>query len=178
MVCHRCIMTVENILQKLDVAYSDIQLGEVRLKEAVDSKTIEDLRTEFEKVGFELIEDRDRRFINKIKSVLIEEVYSDDPATTKLSAILTGKLNYDYSHISHIFKENEGQSIQKFYNALRIERIKELLEYDETDISLIADKMGYSTAAYLSTSFKKATGYTPSEYKNRRMKTRGSIDSV
>ena len=116
--------------------------------------------------------------INKIKSLIIEKVYSEDASVEKLSGLLTSGLNYDYSLITHVFTESEGQSIQKFYNAVRIERVKELLHYDDWSIAMIADNLGYSTPAYLSTSFKNATGLTPSEYKKLHSKDRKSLDSI
>ncbi|WP_089666426.1 AraC family transcriptional regulator [Gramella sp. MAR_2010_147] len=177
-VCQRCIITVGDILDNLAIPYTEINLGEAILKRDLSISEKNKLGKEFEKVGFEIIQDRNERLINTIKSFLIEEVYSNDPSNEKLSSILTRELNYDYSHITHIFSESEGQSIQKFYNAIRIERVKELLNYDENSIAMIADTLGYSTPAYLSTSFKKATGFTPSEYKNMQIKDRINLDSV
>ncbi|MCB7481494.1 helix-turn-helix domain-containing protein [Christiangramia sediminis] len=177
-VCQRCIMTVEDILQDLEIPYSGVKLGEAFLDRELNSIERHQLEKRFEKVGFEIIQDRNERLINTIKSVIIEEVYSNDTSNQKLSSILTKELNFDYSHITHLFSESEGQSIQKFYSAVRIERVKELLNYDEWSIAMIADNLGYSTPAYLSTSFKKATGLTPSEYKNMQMKDRKSLDSV
>lgn len=177
-VCGRCIMTVKNIFQELGIPYSAVRLGEAFLDRELTSIENHQLQKRFEKVGFEIIQDRNERLINSIKSIIIEQVYSNDISNQKLSSILTKELNYDYSHITHLFSESEGQSIQKFYSAIRIERVKELLNYDEFSIAMIADNLGYSTPAYLSTSFKKATGFTPSEYKNLRIEDRISLDSV
>ena len=171
-------MTVKDILQKLEIPYSEVSLGEAVLNREPGNIERHQLQKEFEKVGFEIIQNRNEKLINSIKSLIIEEVYSNDPSNQKLSTILTRELNFDYSHITHVFTEHEGQSIQKFYNAVRIERAKELLNYDENSIALIADNLGYSTAAYLSTSFKKATGHTPSEYKNLHLKDRNNLDAV
>lgn len=176
--CQRCIMTVKDIFQKLDIPYAEVRLGEAVLNRELENIERHELQKEFEKVGFEIIQNRNEKLINRIKSLIIEEVYSDDPSSQKLSTILTSELNFDYSHITHVFTGQEGQSIQKFYNAVRIERVKELLNYDENSIALIADNLGYSTPAYLSTSFKKATGYTPSEYKSLNLKDRNSLDAV
>ena len=178
MVCQRCIMTVKGMLDELEIPYVKVDLGEAILKKELSRAEKENLEKEFSKVGFEIIQDRDERLINKIKSLIIDEVYSEDTLNTRLSTILTSKLNYDYSHITHVFTEFEGQSIQKYYNAVRIERAKELLGYDELGIAEIADRLGYSTPAYLSTSFKKATGYTPSEYRGLDLQDRQSLDSV
>lgn len=177
-VCQRCIISVENILKKLDIPYAAVNLGEASLKRQLSALEKNKLQEEFSKIGFEIIQERNEKIINAIKSAIIEEVYSNNLGAKKLSEILSGKMHYDYSHITNLFTKQEGQSIQKFYNAVKIERIKELLAYDEISMNLIADKLGYSTPAYLSTSFKKATGVTPSEYKNRQLKSRKSLDSV
>lgn len=177
-VCQRCIMTIETILERLNIPFHEVKLGEATLQRKLKVSEVELLEKEFEKVGFEIVQTRDERMINKIKSIIIEEVYSDEAGSAKLSEILASRLNYDYSHITHIFSEKEGQSIQKFYNAVRIERSKELIDNAELSLAEISDRLGYSTPAYLSTSFKKATGYTPSEYKNLNLQDRKNLDSV
>lgn len=171
-------MTVTEILNRLEIPYKKVDLGEAILKRPLIDPEKKVVQKEFEKVGFEMIMDRDERLINDIKSLIIEDVYSSKISNQKLSSLLTSQLHFDYSHITHIFTESEGQSIQKYYNAIRIERAKELLDYDELGIAEIADHLGYSTPAYLSTSFKKATGYTPSEYRQLDQKNRKSLDSV
>ena len=171
-------MTVSEILERLDIPFDEVLLGEVILKKPLKIDKLKILEKEFDKVGFEIIMDRDLRLVNSIKSTIIEEVYSDKLSNTKLSTLLASKLNFDYSHITHQFSESEGQSIQKYYNAVRIERAKELLDYDELGIAEIADLLGYSTPAYLSTSFKNATGLTPSEYRLMEGKNRKNLDSV
>ena len=177
-VCQRCIISVRNTLEKLDIPYHEVILGEAVLKRELSGEEKVKLKLEFNKVGFEIIQQRHEKIINTVKSAIIEEVYSDDASENKLSEILSDKVHYDYSYLTHLFKDQEGQSIQKFYNAVKIERIKELLTYDELSMTIIADKLGYSTPAYLSTSFKKATGFTPSEYKNNLSASRRSLDSV
>lgn len=177
MVCQRCIMTVKEILSRNEVAYKRVDLGEVELERPLSLKQTEKLKKELPEVGFDLILERNERLISRVKAVIIEEIYSEDLSNKKLSEILSEKLHYDYSHITHLFSESEGKSIKKFYNEMRIERVKELIEYDELSLSMIADKMGYSTAAYLSTSFKKHTGYSPSEYKSLKSGHRSSLDT-
>ena len=135
-------MTVSEILERLDISFDEVLLGEVILKKPLEVDKFEILEREFEKVGFEIIMDRDQRLVNSIKSTIIEEVYSAKLSKTKLSTLLASKLNFDYSHITHQFSESEGQSIQKYYNAVRIERAKELLDYDELGIAEIADRLG------------------------------------
>ena len=171
-------MTVENILRDMKIPFSKVSLGEALLDRELSIIENHQFQKRLEKVGFEIIQDRNDRLINSIKSVIIEEIHSENPSNQKLSTVLTRQLNYDYSHITHLFSEREGQSIQKFYSAVRIERVKELLNYDEWSIAIIADHLGYSTPAYLSTSFKKATGFTPSEYKTMKIEDRRNLDSL
>ncbi|QYA25312.1 helix-turn-helix transcriptional regulator [Gramella sp. MT6] len=177
-VCQRCIMTVEEILNRMNIPFKEVRLGEAILARDLDKREKIALDKEFEKVGFEIIQDRNEKLINNIKSLIFEKVYSEEVTIEKLSGLLTSELNYDYSHITHVFTESEGQSIQKFYNAVRIERVKELLNYDDWSIAMIADNLGYSTPAYLSTSFKNATGLTPSEYKKMHASDRKTLDSI
>ena len=177
-VCRRCIIAVEQILNKLDIPFKEVSLGQAVLLRDLQTNETQALQAEFEKVGFEIIQDRNEKLINNIKSLIIEKVYAEEVTIEKLSGLLTSELNYDYGHITHLFTESEGQSIQKFYNAVRIERVKELLNYDDWTIAMIADNLGYSTPAYLSTSFKNATGLTPSEYKKMRSGDRKTLDSI
>lgn len=178
MVCHRCILSVEAILRAMKVPYQEVSLGEVMLDRELTPEESIFLEKELSAIGFELIQEKQQRLINQIKSIIIEEVYAEMPSNLKLSEILSERLHYDYSHITHLFSEVEGKSIQSFYNLIRIERAKELLEYDEYNIAEIADILGFSTPAYLSTSFKKVTGYTPSKYKQLRDRNRNTLDSI
>lgn len=177
-VCQRCITAVRKIFERLDIPFNEVLLGEVILKEPIEAEKLKLLEIELENVGFEIIMDRDQKLVNSIKSIIIKEVYSANLSNTKLSQLLASRLNFDYSHITHQFTESEGQSIQRYYNAVRIERAKELLDYDELGIAEIADQLGYSTPAYLSTSFKSATGLTPSAYRKRDHRDRKTLDSV
>ena len=176
-VCGRCIATVEDILSKLEIPYKNVSLGEATLLKDLSAEEHQAFTSELEKVGFELIETKNKRVVNHIKSVLIEEV-SNSTDQKKLSEILSTKLHYDYSYITNLFTAEEGQSIQSYFNKLKIEKAKELLEYDELSIAEIAYELGFSTAAYLSTSFKKQTGITPSEYKKMQIKGRKGLDAV
>lgn len=178
MVCPRCVLSVEEILTRLGLPYSEVSLGEVKLQVPLESEMRTNLSLELGKVGFELVEERNQKISNRIKAIIIEQVYSEEPSAGNLSEILSEKLNYDYSHLTSIFRQTEGQSIQNFQNKIRLERIKELLEYDEMNISEIADAMGFGSAAYLSTFFKKGTGMNPSQYKLQQSRSRKSIDSV
>lgn len=177
-VCPRCILSIENIFKNLNIPYSEVQLGEAILERELNQDEYQKLNDEFQKLGFEIIEPRDEKLINSIKSLIIKAVYSPGLSNRKLSEILSGSLNYDYSHISHSFKASEGKSIQSFYNDIRIERVKEMLQLKENTIAMIADELGFSTPAYLTTTFRKATGVTPSAYRNLPGNLRKGLDSV
>ena len=179
MVCDRCISTVEQILIRLEIPYEKISLGEVVSKESIIPNQKQLLKEELQQAGFELIADKNEIIVNRIKSLIISSIYEDTNFSNKnLSQLLTEDLAYDYSHLSSIFTKTEGKSIQAFQFAVKTERIKELLEYNEKSISEIADLLGFGSAAYLSTSFKKATGLTPSQYRLRHMKNRNTLNSL
>ncbi len=178
MVCHRCVLSVESILRAMEVPFEKVDLGEAILERELSEEEHIFLKKELSAIGFEMIQQKQERLITRIKSVIIEEVYAENSSNLKLSELLSEKLHYDYSHITHLFSEAEGKSIQNFYNLVRVERAKELLEYDEYSMAEIADILDFSTPAYLSTSFKKLTGYTPSEYKSLKAKNRNTLDSI
>lgn len=178
-VCQRCKMTVREILTRLEIPFQKISLGEVVLERPLDLTEIQNLQKEFKKVGFEILADKNERTVNQIKSIIIESIYGEnDHGNRNLSVILSEKLRMDYSHLSSLFSKLHGKHIQDFQKDIKIERIKELLEYEEHNISEIALDLGYGSAAYLSTQFKKATGLTPSEYKLQHSKGRHTIESV
>lgn len=178
MVCARCILSVSEILSRLKIPFETISLGEVPLSRDLTLQETEDVIKELGAIGFEIIEDKNTRLVNRIKSVIIKGIYEDKNFSSKnLSVILSEELNFDYSHLSSIFSRIEGKSIQHFQQDIKTERVKELLEYDQLSISEIAMDLDYSSAAYLSTQFKKSTGFTPSQYKLHRLKSRSSLDS-
>lgn len=178
-VCQRCKMTLRQILERLDISYVKISLGEVVLEKPLTKEQYDTLQTEVKKVGFELLEDKNERLVNSIKSIIISDIYEGEGFSNQnLSVILSEQLHYDYSHLSNLFKSLEGKSINTFQQNIKIERIKELLEYDELSISQIADNLGFGNAAYLSTTFKKHTGITPSQYRGLHLKNRKAIDSA
>lgn len=179
MVCPRCVQSVEGILSQLEIPYSSVDLGYAELQRQISSEEEEKLLVELKKVGFELITEKHQQIVNQIKSLIIDEIYNTKIQTPqKLSVWLSEKLNRDYSHLSNIFTKVEGKSIQEFRDDVKIMRIKELLEYDELNISEIADMLAYNDAAYLSTRFKKTTGLSPSQYKKQMIGKRGPLDSL
>lgn len=179
MVCRRCILTVENILKDLNIPYIGVNMGEVLIDSILSTEKKDDLHRELNKVGFEIIAEKHEVIVTRIKSVVIKGIYEDKNFSNKnLSLVLSDELHMDYSHLSSIFSKTEGKSIQQFQQDIKSERVKELLEYDEMNISEIANDLGYSSAAYLSTQFKKSTGLTPSEYKSLHVKSRNPLDKV
>lgn len=178
MVCDRCIQSVSDILSRLEIPFESITLGEVSVFRSLTFKEMEELSGKLKAAGFEIIQDKNSRLVNRIKSIIIKGIYDDKNfSNNNLSVILSHELNMDYSHLSSLFSRIEGKSIQQFQQEIKTERVKELLAYDELSISEIAMDLGYSSAAYLSTQFKKSTGLTPSQYKLEQGKKRSSLDS-
>ncbi|MDQ7960079.1 AraC family transcriptional regulator [Flavobacterium lindanitolerans] len=179
MVCNRCIMVVQNELDKLDLDVKSIKLGEVVLGKELSAEQRMKLQEAFSPLGFEVIDDKKSRIIEKIKNTIIELVHhQENEAKTNLSDVLSSKLNHDYNYLSNLFSEVEGTTIEKYFIAQKIEKVKELLVYDELSLSEIAFRMNYSSVAYLSNQFKKVTGLTPSHFKQIREEKRKPLDKV
>jgi copper chaperone CopZ len=179
MVCNRCIMAVKDVLKSLDVKYISVSLGEAEIEGGLPPQMLTLLDGKLQNIGFERIEDKKSRLIERIKTEIVYLVHhSGEVLNTNLSVWLSGKLQYDYTYLSNLFSDIEGTTIEKYYIAQRIEKVKELLVYDELTLSQIADMMGYSSAAYLSGQFKKVTGFTPSHYKAIKEQKRLSLDQL
>lgn len=179
MVCHRCIIAVEQILRDLQIPFAAVSLGEVQLTKDISEKMTSKLAERLAHIGFALIDDRKSRLIEKIKSVIIGLIHhGSDHIKVNLSDYLTEKLHYDYTYLSKLFSEIEGTTIEKYHIAQKIERVKELLVYDELSLGEIAFRLGYSSTAHLSSQFKKVTGLTPSHFKNVRSEKRKPLDKV
>ncbi|MDF3026590.1 MAG: AraC family transcriptional regulator [Fluviicola sp.] len=167
MVCDRCKMVVKSELEQLGLHPVTVELGEVELKEELSGEDKERVNLRFGELGFELIDDKKSRLIERVKNLVVELVhYSADQLNMNVSDYLTQHIPMEYKYLSNLFSEIEGTTIEKFYISQRIERVKELLIYDELSLSEIADQMGYSSVAYLSTQFKKVVGLTPSRFKS------------
>lgn len=180
MVCNRCIMVVKQELEQLQLHPLQVSLGEVVLQE---DKLSDAQHAAVEKAlgqaGFELISDRNGRIIEKIKNVIITQVHhSNEELRQKFSALISSELHYDYSYLSKLFSEVEGITIEQYIINQKIEKVKELLAYDELSLTQIADEMGYSSVAHLSAQFKKVTGLPPSHFKNIGNKLRKPLDNV
>ena len=179
MVCNRCIMVVRSELEKLGLHPVNISLGEVTLEEKKLSKEkSEKLQHSLRQVGFELIDDKKSKLIEQLKNIVVELVHYSEPIKVKHSSFISKKLHYDYSYLSKLFSEVEGITIEHYIIKQKIERVKELLVYNELSLSEIADQLGYSSVAHLSAQFKKVTGLTPTFYKNKGFHNRISLDKI
>jgi AraC-like DNA-binding protein len=179
MVCERCKLAVKTELEKFGLHYSYIEYGEAEIIEDLDAGQQEMLNMALKKSGLELMDDRKSMLIEKIKLLIIEMVhYSDEPPKKNLSDYLSGKLNYDYTYLANLFSEVQGTTIEKFFITHKIERVKELLVYDELNLKEIAYKLHYSSVAHLSSQFKKQTGYTPSHFKHLKHRKRVPLEQV
>lgn len=179
MVCSRCRMMVDDIIRKSGLKPLNVELGEVTLEDAPSASQRSAIAAALHKVGFELIDDRRRRIIEKIKTAIIQLVHHPSgQRRMKLSAYLSEKLHYDYTYLSNLFSEVEGTTIEKFFILQRVEKVKELIVYDEKSLAEIADELGYSSAAYLSTQFRQVTGLTPTYFRNLGSHKRHSLDDL
>ena len=179
MVCIRCKMVVKSELEKLGLKYNFVELGEADINGDVTSDKQEQLNNALKRQGLELMDDRKSMLIEKIKTIIIELVhYSDYPLKINLSVYLTSKLNYDYTYLANLFSEVQGTTIEHFFIYHKIERVKELLVYDELNLKEIAFKLHYSSVSHLSNQFKKVTGLTPSHFKELKHKRRISLENV
>jgi AraC family transcriptional regulator len=176
MVCPRCIRVVREELEKAGLAVEEVKLGEARVLGATDTARIGEI---LKANGFELLEDKNIRLVEKIKSLIIDLVHHrGEPINENYSSYLSRETGKDYSVLSHLFSEAENITIEKYIINQKIEKVKELLVYNELSLSEIAYMLGYSSVAYLSSQFKQVTGFTPSGFKKLKSHGRKTIDSV
>ncbi len=179
MVCIRCQMVVRSELEKLGLESNDVKIGEANIKDQVPEEILEQLDVALRKSGLQLMDNKKSILVETIKSAIIELVhYTDDQIKVNLSDYLSEKLNHDYTYIANLFSEVKGITIEKFYLNHKIEKVKELIVYDELNLSEIAYKMHYSSVAHLSNQFKKITGLTPSHFKALKNKRRDTLENV
>jgi AraC-like DNA-binding protein len=172
-------MVVKKELAKMGLHYTVVELGEVEIQEDISAGQHDQFKAALLKSGLELMDDKKSVLIQKIKNVIVELVhYSEEPLTQKFSEFLSQRLNHDYTYLANLFSEVQGTTIEKFFIAHKIERVKELLVYDELNLTEIAYLMHYSSVAHLSTQFKKVTGLTPSHFKQLRDKRRSMLEDV
>ena len=179
MVSIRCKMIVKEELKNLGLHFVIVNLGEVEIMEDITSEQREKLRTGLLKSGLELMEDKKAMLIEKIKNIIIEMVhYEDELPKVNFSEYLSEKMDYDYTYLANLFSETEGTTIEHFIILHKIERVKELILYNELNLTEISDKLHYSSVAHLANQFKKITGLTPSFFKSLKHKKRVMLENV
>lgn len=179
MVCDRCVRVVKQELEKIGLIPQAVSLGEITLEKEPTNEQRQQIENAFQSLGFALIDDKKSRLIEKIKNRIIDLVHQkENLLKTNLSDYLAEQLHQDYNYMAGLFSEVEGITIEKYYIAQRIERVKELLVYDELTLSEIAFRMHYSSVAHLSNQFKKVTGLTPSFFRNIGLEKRKPLDKV
>ena len=179
MVSLRCKMMVQEELKKLGLQYVVVDLGMVEILEDITQEQHELLKANLLKSGLELLDNKKSILIEKIKNVITEMIhYSDELPKVNYSDYISEKLGYDYTYLSNIFSEVKGITIQQFIIIHKIERVKELLLYDELNLTEIAWKLHYSSVAHLSNQFKKVTGLSPSFYKQLKQKRKGNLENM
>ncbi|HEY0297943.1 MAG TPA: AraC family transcriptional regulator [Arachidicoccus sp.] len=179
MVCSRCKMVVKSEFEKLGIQPLSVELGEISLKEKLSEDQFAQLSNKLSSFGFEIINTRKARIIEKIKNLIIGLVHhSKDILNINLSDYLCGELHLEYHYLSTLFSTVEGITIEQYFIAQKIERVKELLMYDELSLTEIAYQLGYSSTSHLSNQFKKQTGLTPSFFKTERQNKRQNLEDL
>lgn len=181
MVCQRCILSVKDILIKSEIPFSKVLFGEIHLKNKVSQEQKITLSVKLRDEGFELIDNHLNGLIERIKLLVIKRARNevDKKETRKnLSTYLSEELHYEYTHLSSLFSEVEGKTIEHFFIEQRIEKAKELIFFDQMTLSEIAFELDYKSSAYLSSQFKKITGTTPSYYKEKTITRLKTLDKV
>ena len=175
----RCKMVVKSELDKLGLHYTKIELGEVEIMEDITEEQHNQLKYELLQSGLELMNDQRSILIERIKNTIVEMVhYADELPKVNFSDYLSDKLKHDYTYLANLFSEVTGVTIEHYIIAHKIERVKELLLYDELNLTEISYKLNYSSVAHLSNQFKKVTGLTPSFFKHLKNKRLTALDDV
>ena len=179
MVSLRCKILVKAALDTLNLAYTSVELGTVDLVEDLTTEQYEKLGENLKTIGLELLDDKKSILIEKIKNVIVDMIhYNDELPSVNYSSYISEKLNYEYNYLSNIFSEVKGITIQNFIIMHKIEKVKELLLYDELNLTEIAYKLHYSSVAHLSSQFKKVTGLTPSYYKKLKSIRNANLENL
>jgi AraC-like DNA-binding protein len=179
MVSHRCKMVVRSELEKMKLKHTIIELGEVEIMENLSTPKRDQLKASLLEFGLELMDDERAILVERIKNIIIEMVhYSDQLPKINFSDFLSEKLGQNYNQLSSLFSEVKGMTIEHYIIINKIERVKELILYDELNLTEIAFKLHYSSVAHLSTQFKKVTGLTTTFYKSLKNKKRISLENL
>jgi len=181
MVCQRCMLAVENILDKTSIKFQKVTVGEIHLPEIISEEQHNLLSSAFAEIGLELIDNKMNGIIEKIKQLVLKKARNEVKETEKkmkLSAYLSQNLFYEYTYLSSLFSSVEGCTIENYFIQQRIEKVKELLVYNEMSLSTISLEMEYSSVAHLSSQFKQVTGLTPSHFKKVGSEKRKLLDHI
>ena len=179
MVCTRCKMVVKSELEAIGIHPLSVELGEVEIGEQIDGAMIERINTALHPYGFVLIDDKKSRVIEKIKTLIVALVHElNSELKVNLSDYIAQHVHYEYNYISNLFSEVEGSTIEKYFIAQKIEKVKELMMYEELSLSEIAFRLNYSSVAHLSSQFKKVTGFAPSHIKRIKDNKRTPLDEL
>jgi len=179
MVCIRCKMVVKAELENLGLHYIVVDLGEVEIMETISDEQHDLFKAALLKSGLELLDNKKAVLIQKIKNVIVQLIHhTDEPLQINFSNFLSEKLNHNYTYLANLFSEVQGTTIEQFIIAHKIERVKELLVYNELNLTEIAYLMHYSSVSHLSSQFKKITGLTPSHFKKLRHKRRSMLENL
>lgn len=167
MVCPRCVMAVEQILDRLQLPYQSVSIGMAELEGELNEQAHQALNKALQEIGFEILQDRKEMLVEEVKLALQELLNSGTEQAVKTSVFLSNRFHLDYAYLSSIFSELHGESLEKYLIGLKVEKIKEYLQYDQP-LAEIAHKLNYSSIAHLSSQFKKVTGQSPSEFRKSR----------
>jgi len=179
MVSARCKTAVKLLLLEFGLHFIFVDLGEVDIMEELSPMRWEELKAALSVAGFELMDDKKSILIQKIKNIIIKMVHhSEELPEVKFSVFLSAQLEHNYTYLANLFSEVQGTTIEQFIILHKVERVKELIIYDEMNITEIAWKMNYSSVAHLSTQFKKITGLTPTHFKQLKDKKRSPIEEI
>jgi AraC-like DNA-binding protein len=180
MVCNRCIRVVKEELSHLDLNIESIELGTVNLEKPADDLQLEQIKKVLLENGFELIDDKKSKIIEKIKTIIIQLIHyeKEKAAYINVSDFISKEIGFDYSYLSNLFSSVEGTTIEKYIINQKIEKVKELLVYNELSLSEISYQLGYSSVQHLSNQFKKTTGLSPSHFKKLKNSNRKPLDDV
>jgi AraC-like DNA-binding protein len=179
MVCGRCIAAVSNIFNEINVEVKNISLGEIETAYDISEEKLEILEDLLEKTGFERIKDSAHQLIERIKNLIIQKISETDiDENFLLSDFLSNRLHKDYSTLSKTFSQNENLTVEQFFILQKIEKVKELLLYNEFTLTEIAGKLGYKSVQHLSSQFRNVTGFTPTEFKKLKVHNRKPLDQI
>ncbi|WP_339751506.1 AraC family transcriptional regulator [Algoriphagus aquimarinus] len=179
MVCPRCIVAVKDALDQEKIGFTSVELGKVNLKEYLSVNQKKNLVDILATKGFELLENHSASLISQIKALIVSQIHhSDKLIHVNFSTFLSQEIGQEYTSMSRLFSQVEGITIEKYITQQKTEKVKELLIYDELSLSEIADKLNYSSMAYLSSQFKKETGMTPTEFKKQAKPHRKGLDEI